>query len=395
MTYETYMRILRDRLEELNVELTVVKKILQREAATVEAVSSDNSQMLFSEERLSIIIASATRHINKTSVSTSQVNSHFEPNDENKDNVAVQSSFSDKTIRIKPSIIQEDATVMSPLSNTVKKQSDAIPQTLLESDTTTVVISRKSETSIESATVISPLSNQSELEKLLVETGTVHISEKDTAEFLIPSQDSTAVLPTVMINREYATDIAAPLSKSDTDILPLIDEAYQKKKTINQFSVTAASSSTYLTPTVIESELKNNTPILWLLTSFVVLLPCLIFVCGILGITVLSVILCLALATFFSILLYVVILSGSFGCVLYGIYCSISFFSQNSITNGYKSIGIIIIFLAVFTLSILFLHRIILPIYCFFLKKLKRFTKRSINVYRTLFRHILKTARYL
>ncbi len=398
MTFDTYLRILRDRLEEYGIDEEALQKTLEREKATVSGMASEEVGALFSEERLSVIVASTVRRSN---LSSKSYKSPLDSTIDEQKNYASQGSLNTNASLHNVSSIEDKTIVPSHSSNTSGNVCAALPKALLETDTATVVISRsevsgKTNLERESVTVVSPITRSTDIGKLFSESATVRISEKETLDFLVTNTEKTVILPFVPESVSVSgtdSDKAEPAvnTDDDTNLLPFIDKAYQYKKGRNLQNTNIAQVVT-ATSTVSESELKNSHPVILLLSTLFILFPCILFLTVVWSAIFLLGFLVLVTVTVFPVICYVLIVSFSGGGVLYSIYQSISFFMYSDTGNGFKAVGMTVIFLSVFVLSVMFLHRIVLPIYRYFSLKLRNFLRCNAflcrNIYRSLWKNV-------
>ena len=287
----------------------------------------------------------------------------------------------------------EEKTVISPALPSTKPVQ--FPKSLLENDTATIVISRasvdtKPQSNSEEATVIIPSDNK--LDKLLLESATVRISEKDTVEFLTVVGEEATILPDVIepfVNEEktamifpVTTDEAATIlptvtpttTQEDVNLLPLIDKAHVDKKAERENDAVYSDATAVSELLVTEADLINPHPTAFLILLALILVP-LFVVIGALYLSVfLTIYLVLLLLTYLPIFIYVLIVSASGGGAIYGGFTLIrAYMRENilSLTGG----GIFLLSVGIFVLSLLFLHRAMIPVYYFFKAKTKAFVR--------------------
>lgn len=399
MTFDTYLRILRDRLEESGVDAQTLQKTIEREKETLSGIASDDVESLFSEERLSVIIASAQRRSNNTvkDASTSKPAMN-----EQSTIVAHSSSLVEASTEI-VTLAEEKTVLPVDLDKTAVVTPSTLPKSLLDSDTATVVIShtvigRENRSGLESATTDLSSVKSDPLNKLLAESATVRISEKDTAEFFVADTDTT-LIPSpsseeVTIERNENAFKTPPSVKDheETNLLSLIEEAHRQKKKRN-FQDASIPVDPSISSAVTESDLKNAHPRLLLFCVLLVLLPCLVILLSAWSVFFVTGILILVFLLVFPIACYVLVVSFSGGGSIYGLYYFFSFLCQANYENSFKSIGFMLICTVVLVLSVMFLHRLVLPVYRYFLAKLRAFLRFHIVLCRVLYRSLLKNVK--
>jgi len=394
MTFDTYLRILRDRLEESGVDATTLQKTIEREKATLQGIASDDAVSLFSEERLSVIIASAAHRSNSQAKDTRQ---KVVATLDEQSTIATHSSHR-VTASISDIPPSDDKTILpvDPAKTAVVAPS-SLPQALLDSDTATVVISRaemgdESNSSCESATTVMPVSGNDSVNKLLSDFATVRISEKDTAEFFVTNSEMTAPVPVSLeIEGSFDPDVTVNVNE-ETNLLPLIEEAHRQKKNHN---LSNGKLSPDLSPAsaISDSDLKNLHPKLLLVGVLFILLPCLAVLLALWGVIFLTGALILSVLVVLPVIFYVLTVSFSGGGSLYSLYYSFLFLRQADYAGGFKSIGFTVICVAVCVISVMFLHRFVLPIYRYFLSKLRGFLHFHAVLWRSVLKNLLKNVK--
>lgn len=379
MTKDTYLRILKDRLDESGVNSSVKAKMLERETAMTAGLASDETSSIFSEERLSVILASALRKSNS--------DNHTQDHTQNANEESTIVTHSSTTT-------EETATMVIPSEQdeTIVRPSGALPKALLEVDTATIVISR-SENAVEQTviledkTVVSDQRLDQGINKLLIECGTVHISEKDTAEFFATDEQTVLIPSTAPAPIKSIEPIRLPQDESDSQsFLKMLDEARQQKRNA------VDSRNNDPVKLVSEKDLKNPKPMTWLVFAFVILLPLLVAFGGMWLLVFMLGFLCLVLLTTSPLLLYASIVSGSLGGAISSGYFAITLFGENS-QNTILAAAILLACLSIFVLSLLFLHRIVIRLYNCFCTILKRFVRFNLITLRSLYRYIVKSAK--
>lgn len=397
MTPDMYLRILKDRLEERAIDRDTVEKTIARERSMISGLRSEEVGVLFSEERLSVIIASAEKRSQRA---CSELHANSLESIDEQSTIAAHNSLTTITgtailnasDAADTPIETEEVTVVSP-------KSSGVPKALLENDTATVVISGPSEgeTVIVDGgmeTVLVPPTLNSGLEKLLSDSSTVRISEKDTALFLTDEQAfATVALPSTA-DVGAMKPVVTPSTPEDVNLLPLIDEAHRQKKE-RGYQIDDYSDTSESLVSVSEADLKNpRFKLLFCLLSLIVFpLACVGTVCW--GAVFLLGAAALLLLTVLPIIVYTCIISGSLGSALFGIYFSWSFGLGSDFERCLIGIGLTVIALLIFVLSLLFLHRLVIPLYYFFNQKLRSFIQKNASFFRLICRAMFRTVRYI
>ena len=389
MTYDTYLRILQDRLEESGVDPLTLSKTLERERATLSGIAHADVSKMFNEERLSVIVASAVRK----SVSNSTDNTTVSMNtfSDEFDTLASHNSSCESTVRVGLTASDDGIVVSADLEKTVVCACPSLPKILLESDTATVNISQpdplcESRFVSETDTGLTPSVPGEVFHKLLSESATVHISDKDTANFFITDTETLVLAPSVD-DIEVTVSFPTPVS-DDGNLSPFIEESHQQKKKQKVIPVKTEDSQV-----ISEQDLKNPHPKTLLALLLIILFPYLLAFGGVwasiffIGALFLSVFVC------FPIFFYVVTVSFSCGGVLYGLYCAVSFFWNWNFTSGLKGCAIVFVAVLVLTLSFLFLHRLVIPVYRYFFTKLRAFLRLNLFVFRYVRRNLIKNTK--
>ena len=405
MTLDAFLRILRDRLEELDVDEETIKRLLVREQATVSGLDEKDMEPLFTEERLSVLVASAKKRSQKT-MRDKQLN----PNKDIDEKSTVVPQVSHKDIMIETKI-PESGTIVKP---TDSAQESKLPKPLLENGTATVVISThypklKPVEPDEEKTVIPTVKPSAAFHKLLAQNDTVRISDKATAEFLtvttVIDGDGTIITPRPLSKERHTFDdgdektvLALDEDHSDGDtihtipipqaptadetdaVLRYLDQAHKeaKKKQTEEAKVSPDMNSQLLQ--VKESDLVNTSPFLTSLFLAMILLPwCFAASCVFLTVfmtllTILTVLMVL------PIVIYTALLAITGGMMLYAGSYSVSCLLGSSYDDLYKALILFAVSLTSLVLIILFLHRLIIPIYRFFKGKTALFLSYSSRI---------------
>lgn len=401
-TEATYLRILRDRLEEAGVDNETVERTIAREKATISGLSDEDVNALFTEQRLQVLITSAKKRSFAKTASDATTNTLISST-----NVPQGTLTDTATIVVKetetliPFTPNEEATVVSA------SPASRIPPHLLESDTATVVISSgtsyRTSPTVPSYDEAKTVVEDGTLGKILSESETVRISEKETVEFLVPEEEKTVIPSFVTIvepsERESglsSSDEAAtmpilppvtPVSDSDSeDILPFINNAHHEKKNTQQERISSIP--------IDESDLKNTRPILLFWMLFVVLFP-LVLVLSFSSLALWSVVLILSLILFsLPILLYTVTVSGLGGAILYVGYSIVTNWINGNTEYLVIHFAVLFFALALLTVVILYLHRLVIPLYYFFKKRCFSFCRKSVAFFKKTLRFIFKSIRH-
>ena len=402
ITAETYLRILRDRLEEANIDDETIAKTVSREKATIAGVSEEDVASLFTEQRLSVLISSAVRRsVKKVNPTKDEYGTRREEstlvthNSSDQDGFDTAATISVEKTRLPIENDSDDKTI-------VHKSPD-IPRVLIESDTATVVISEPpiKPKSHESCDVL----EKTVVQKLLSDTATVRISEKDTMQFLTlapdknetPSFDSTGEtidIPTTKTNPSLEGDQSKQTVQNDDDVLipSFLEDAHGKKKEILQNTAKPSASSDLII--VSESDLKNRHPGWLLLMVLITLFPLISVLLTLYSVLFSVTFAFLALLTAIPILFYTVAVSGTGGGIIYGGFCIVRSFMNTDHGNHVTPFLIFFASLAIFVLSIRFLHRLTIPLFTYFRRKLQALWHKNTVFCRNVLRYLFKSIRH-
>lgn len=195
MTQETYLRILRDRLEEIDVDEETIKRVMVREQATLSGLSDEEAEPLCTEEHLIYVVASAKKrsHIEAQNKRLTLSKSNYTVQDsqtssqDQLDNTITVSSATDHSSDTLVPLPEKRLSVSPYTDNVVSP----ISKVLTSHDTATVVISKLD--SPDEAETIVPVIPMSILTN---DTSTIVISKitsRDEAETFVPDASTTMV----------------------------------------------------------------------------------------------------------------------------------------------------------------------------------------------------------
>ena len=405
MTSEIYLRILHDRLDEARVDPEIAQKTLARERATLSGVNDSAITALLSEERLDFLVSTAIKR-SQNSAGDKLDKSYLKSDTESTIVTQVSRTSATEAATVIP-FSSPDQTRLPSQDKVPAIQEQSIPRRLLDSDTATVVISKSADhrqTPMPDATTAFPVTpgKESDVEKLLNERDTVHISEKATVEFLTLVDEKTVILDkaptldeafTVPISASPGTDHCAK-PEDDVNLLPFIDKAHHQKKQDAIAQNTVLQTPPPAQKSISDEDLKN--PHIALLTVFtlIILFPfCLSFFLlfaayFIPTLAILFIISCLPVA------FYTLTVSFSGGGILYGAFFAIRASTQSEFEKALPFGICFLVCTAVFTLSLLFLHKAIIPAHNDLKKIFRSFLKKNLSFLKILIRIFVKSIRH-